>query len=334
MTKPECAVIDLDLFKYHAAAAGETRSVLVTHKATNRTIEVANRTEFYGDWRKKEGGKLAEINKSRTSPFLWDEFEYEDIQRPEPIENVLHTAKVMVEKDLKSSGAKNYLAFLGEGESFRTELSTISKYKDRDSLLKPLLLGEVTEYLRKKFKAEIVTDIENDDRVVIECFKRPDRFAVIEDKDFWGCPINVWDRNQQERGIVSCNKFGKLFLDDKGKVRGEGRIFFYWQVCASDKTDGYAANSASDQRWGDKGAFNALVNCKDDKEALVALVQVYKDLYPEPKMFTGWRGEEFEIDWLYVASENWHMARMLRTMDELKNKIELKDVLIKMGIEV
>ena len=332
MSKPTTAVIDLDLYKYHAAAAGETRSVLITHKTTGRTLELPTRTDFYGHYLKKSGGKLAEINKTRTSPFSWDEFEYEDIQRPDPIENVLHTAKVMVEKDLKSSGADNYISFLGEGESFRVGLSTIQKYKDRDNLIKPVLLPDVSEYLRKKFKAKVVTEVENDDRVVIECFKRPDRFALIEDKDFWGTPINVWDRNQQERGIVNCNKFGHLFLDSKGKVRGEGRIFFYWQVCASDKTDGYAANSATDKRWGDKGAYDALVNCTSDKEALEALVKVYKDLYPEPEVITGWRGDDIEVDWLYVASENWHMARMLRTMDELESKIELKDVLQRLEI--
>lgn len=329
----DTAVIDLDLYKYHAAAAGETRSVLITHKASGRSFEMPTRTDWYGHYLKKSGGKLAEINAKRESPFTWDEFSYEDVQRPEPVENVLHTAKVMVEKDLKSCGAKSHLAFLGEGESFRTELSTILKYKDRASLLKPVLLDEVSEYLRKKFKAEVVTGIENDDRVVIECFKRKDRFALIEDKDFWGTPILVWDRNQQERGIVNCNKFGHLFLDPKGKVRGEGRVFFYWQVCASDKTDGYAANSACDTRWGDKGAYEALVGCQDDKEALTSLVKVYKDLYPSSKSITGWRGDDIEIDWLYVASENWHMARMLRSYDELINKVELVDVLGKLGVD-
>lgn len=328
----ETAVIDLDLYKYHAAAAGETRSVLITHKVSGRSIEMPTRTDWYGDWRKKQGGKLSEINKTRESPFMWDEFEYEDIQRPEPIENVLYTAKTMVEKDLKACGAKNYLAFLGEGDSFRVELSTILKYKDREHLLKPLLLGEVTEYLKKKFKAQVVSEIENDDAVVIECYKRKDRFALIEDKDFWGQPIFVWDRNQQDRGIVNCNKFGKIFLDSKNKVRGEGRLFMYWQIASSDKSDGYAANSATTKRWGDKSAYDVLNSCQDDKQALTKLKEIYQTLYPDPRDITGWRGNELRIDWLYVASENWHMARMLRTLDELENRIELSDVMKSMGV--
>lgn len=323
------AVIDLDLYKYHAAAAGESRSVLVTHKSTGRSVEVANRTEFYGHWKKKEGGKLAEINKSRESPFTWDEFTYEDIQRPEPIANVLHTAKLMVEKDLEASGASDYKAFLGEGESFRVQKSTLLKYKDRDHILKPVLLGEVTDYLQNKFKAEVVGHIENDDRVVMECFKKKDHFALIEDKDFWGCPINVWDRNQQHRGVVNCNKFGKLFIDSKGKVRGEGRIFFYFQCLSQDTTDNYKANCFSDIKWADKSAYSALVNCTNDKEALQAVVDSYKILYPEPKEVIGWRGEKIEIDWLYVAEENFQMARMLRFDGD---EVYLKDVLKNMEI--
>ena len=55
---------DRDSVKYAAASAGEKRSVIVTHKSTGRSIEVDTRTSFYGHWKKKDGGKLAEINKN------------------------------------------------------------------------------------------------------------------------------------------------------------------------------------------------------------------------------------------------------------------------------
>lgn len=329
--KKTAAVLDMDMYKYHAAAAGETRSVLVTHKASGREKEYSTRTEFYGDWRKKDGGALAEINKSRTSPFLWDEFEYTDIQEPEPIENVLHTAKLMVEKDLQASGAKTFKGFLGKGESFRVELSTLLKYKDREHLLKPVALDAVTEYLEKKFNATIVTDIECDDAVVIECYSDKNSFAIIEDKDFWGCPINVWDRNQQERGIVNCNKFGKLFLDPKGKVRGEGRLFLYYQMSSQDLTDNYKANCFSDVRWGDKSAYKALVDCKTDKEAWLKLKEIFQLLYPSKKTVLGWRNDPIEISWDYVLNEMFMMARMLT---EPNQNINAYDVMDKLGIKL
>lgn len=320
-------VLDLDLYKYHASAAGETRSVLVTHRASGREKEYKTRTEFYGDWRKKDGGALAIINEGRTSPFTWDEFSYNDIQRPEPIENVLHTAKLMVEKDLAASGAKSYKAYLGEGESFRVELSTLLKYKDREHLLKPLALGKVTEYLQRKFKAEVVTGIECDDAVVMECYKKPKSFAIIEDKDFWGTPINVWDRNQQHRGIVNCNKFGHLFLDDKGKVRGEGRMFFYYQISSQDDTDNYKANCLSDINWGDKSAYKSLVEAQNDKEAWEKMKGIFQHLYPEKKTVLGWRNDPIDITWDYVLNEMFMMARMLRFECDQLNAYNVMDKL-------
>lgn len=330
-SKPTTAIIDLDLYKYHAAAAGEKRSVLVKNKLTGKSREYKTRTMFYGDWRKKVGGKLAEMNAQRDTPLQWDDYEYEDIQRPEPIENILHTAKVMVERDLLLAGAKDFKAFLGEGESFRVGVSTLLQYKDRESVLKPLMLDEVTEYLRKKFKAEVVSGIECDDRVVMECYKQPDNFAMIEDKDFWGCPINVWDRNQQDRGIVNCDKLGHLFLDSKGKVRGEGRMHLYLQICSEDITDNYKANCFSDTKWGAKSAYKALSECTTDKQAWQVLVDTFKLLYPEPKVIKGWRGDEFEIDWKYVLNEQFQMARMLRFDGD---KIDVSEVLNKMEVKV
>lgn len=329
MSDPNLAVIDMDLYKYHAAAAGEKRSVLITNKVTGKGREFKTRKSFYGDWRKKEGGILAEMNAGREEQLTWEDYEYEDIQRPEPIENVLHTAKIMVEKDLKLSGAKSYKAFLGEGESFRVGLSTLLQYKDREDLIKPVLLEEVTEYLRKKFSAETVKGAECDDAVVISCYKQPKHYALIEDKDFWGCPINVWDRNQQERGIVNCNKFGHLFIDSKGKVRGEGRVHLYFQMCSEDDTDNYKANCFSETKWGAKSAYKALIECKTDKEAWVRMKEVFMKLYPEEKVVMGWRNEPINITWDYVLNEMFVMARMLRFYDENTNAYDVMD---KMGV--
>lgn len=327
MSKPNVAIVDMDLYKYHAAAAGEKRSVLITNKTTGKGREFKTRTDFYGDWRKKVGGALAKMNTGREDQLTWEDYIYEDIQRPEPIENVLHTAKVMVEKDLKLSGAKSYKVFLGEGESFRVGLSTLLQYKDREALIKPVLLEEVTEYLRKKFDAEVVTDIECDDAVVMACHKQPKHFALIEDKDFWGCGINVWDRNQQDRGIVDCNKFGHLFLDAKGKVRGEGRIHMYFQMCSEDNTDNYKANCFSDVKWAAKSAYKALVGCKTDKEAWEKMKEVFTTLYPDEKTVMGWRNEPINITWDYVLNEMFMMARMLRFDGENLNAYDVMDEL-------
>ncbi|MBK7789129.1 MAG: hypothetical protein IPJ54_11225 [Saprospiraceae bacterium] len=73
-------VIDGDLIAFKAAAAGEKRTVDVYDSSGKYIEEYKNRTEF-----------KATIPKDQHN-----EYEFKDIQRPEPIENVLHTAKKMI----------------------------------------------------------------------------------------------------------------------------------------------------------------------------------------------------------------------------------------------
>lgn len=326
------AIIDLDLFKYHVASKGEKKSIIVKHKETGWKKEFKTRTEFYGHWKKKEGGWLANLNAKRDVKVLPEAFEIEDIQTPEPIENVLYTAKQMVNNALETCGAKTYKAFLGKGKSFRVERSTLLEYKgQRSKSLTPIYLQEVSDYLAHKFKAEIVTDIECDDACVIAAYKKPNRFILKEDKDFWGQPTNVFNINSPERGIVDCDKFGKLWRDNQGKVRGEGRIHFYWQVAGQDDSDNYKAHCCSDVYWGEVQAYEWLKDCKDDFEAMLKLKEVFLHLYPEPKIVTGWRGDDIEIDWRYVFNECFDMARMLRTRNEV---IVGTEVMERLGVKL
>lgn len=329
--QPTHAVVDLDAFKYSAAYVGEKRSIRATHKTEDWSKEFKSRTEFYGHWKKKAGGALAELNKERDSPWLVEEFDIEDVTVPEPIQNVLHTAKVMVDDILLQSGAKSYEMYMGKGDSFRVELSTLQKYKgNRENSVKPYHLDEVSSYLERRYKAEIITDLEADDVVNIRSYRQPNHFALGEDKDYWGCPINFYDINRTHRGIVNCNKLGHLFKDSKKAVRGEGRIHLYYQVISEDAVDCYKANCFSDIEWASVSAFNTLVDCKTDKECFEAMVHTFKYLYPEPKVVQGWRGDDIEIDWLYVMQEMFNMAHMKRSLDE--PLLNVKEILENMKV--
>lgn len=323
-------VYDLDSVKYAVAGVGEKRSIIVTHKTTGRTKEFNTRTEFWGRDRKHSGGWLAEINKSRESPFLPEEFEIVDVQTPEPIENVLHTAKLTVERNVEASGADSVKYFIGKGESFRVKRSTLLGYKQqRTSMLKPLYLDEVSDYLTRKYKAEVITDLEVDDVLTIECYKQPNKFVIALDKDVYSTPVKFFNVLRPQDGIVNCDQFGKLYLNDKGDVKGIGRMHLYWQICSQDDSDNYKAHCFSDVYWGSKSAYDVLKDCKNDKEALTTMKEIFMKLYPEPKVVTGWRGDQFEVDWQYVMNEMWDMARMLRTPTD---KVVGTEVMQKMGI--
>lgn len=321
------AIYDVDYIKYAVASAGEKRSIKAYHPIDGTEWEAPTRTALWGHYLKKDKGMLAEHNKVNGTNYKAEDLVVIDIQTPEPVANVKHSAKSMFESVLYQLKTKRYKAYIGKGESWRVGRSTILEYKgQRKDTLKPLLLDEISDYLTQKYNCEVVEHLECDDKVVIESFGKKDFCVIGIDKDYAGCPVNWYNPNHPEYGVVNCNKFGNLFLDSKGKVRGFGRLFFYHQVLSGDASDNYAANSASTLEWGEKSSYKLLKDCKTDKEALEAIKKGYQLIYPEPMKIKGWRGDDLDIDWLYVAEENFQMARMLRTPDE---KIYFKDVMEK-----
>jgi hypothetical protein len=328
------AVIDLDFVKYSVAAVGEKRSVLVTHKESGRTKGFSNKTEFLGRSKKVIGGWLGELNKSREEQgqptFSVDDFEIKQQQEvDEPLENVLHSAKLVVESAIKASGASKVVYVLGEGDSFRVERSTLLKYKDnRTDMLKPLLLNDVTEYLKKKYNPIIARVQEADDVIVQLTYRKKGHFILGLDKDYYGSGSKFFNINKPEEGIVDTDCFGKLYLKDD-KVRGYGRMFKYIQCISEDGSDNYKANCFSETKWAEKSAYKALKDCTNDVEAFEVMMNVFKKLYPEPKKVIGWRGDPIIINWLYCFQELMDMCHLHRWENDFINVVE---VLSKMEI--
>jgi len=331
------AIIDADMIKYGAAFAGQKNSIVVTHPTLGINETFNTRTDFYGHYAKKAGGWLADYNKDRDSPILPSEFTIEDVVVPEPIQNVLHTTKLMYEGMHNCIDTKKHKGFIGKGDSFRLARSTLLKYKDRPAP-KPIHIDAVTDYLEHRLKCEVVTYEETDERVTQECYRQPNNVAIGEDKDYYGQPNRFFNVNKPQEGIIDCDCFGKLWLEEKinskGKtetsVRGFGRMWLYQQTLSGDSVDNFKANCFSDISWAEKSAYQHLVGSANDKEALTRLVEGFKLLYPEPKKVMGWRGNEIEIDWMYVMQECFTMARMRKIKGE--SEVILSEVLTKMGI--
>ena len=313
-------IIDADAVKYACAAVGEKRTIIVHHPSSGKQMEFDNRTAFYG--RNKQEGWLGERNAKRTSPFTLDEFIIEDVQTPEPLENALNTVNRTMEKYMNMAGTKDYTVYIGSGDCFRVEKSKVLKYKgNRKDLLKPVHLDDITDFLVKKWKAKPITGIEADDQCVIDCYGT-DNVLVGIDKDYFGCPVRYL--NTALGTIIDCDQFGELNLNAKGSVKGYGRMFFYFQLASGDKIDNYKANSASEIKWADKGAYNALKDCKTDADAWKALVGIYQMLYPNPKRIEGWRGDIIEVDWYSMIQENFDMARMLTHPTDFNVQVKTK----------
>lgn len=310
-------IMDYDCLKYSIGFVCEDRSIIVTH-ISGIEEEFNNRTQF----------KKWLTDKNIVIPYT--EFTIADKQTlKEDVSNCLHSLKHNIYKICRQLNVNNYRGFIGRGDSFRVGLSTLLKYKgQRTKSLKPLLISDIEEYLLKYHDAQIVTGIEADDKCSIECYKQPQRILVANDKDNRGINnINYYDTSAKEL-INTGSGLGRLELVGN-KVKGYGRLFYYFQVLSGDNIDNYFANCFSDVKWADKSSYNALRNCKTDRECWQVIVDVYKHLYPKKKVVIGWRGDEIEIDWFYVLAECSQLAFIQRWEND---KIDVKNVLDNLGV--
>ena len=323
-------VFDFDPLLYSCGPLAEERYVLVENKSTKEQWKVKSRAEWYGHWKKKQGGMLAEINKGALSPLdPEDDFTYIDVQEPTKFRWATNGVDAYVERICTQLGSTDYYGYTGKGKVFRHDIATLHPYKHgRDDAIKPLFINELREYLLKRHNAELVTKFESDDRVVMDSYiafmdwkkgKREPLIAIGIDKDYRCGPIHLYNPNEDTLDTI--DGFGKLWIQTNvsatgvttRQVKGEGRIWLVHQVLSSDDADTYYANSGCiEKKWGEMSSYKLLCECKTDEEAFEALKKGYLQLYPEPKQFTNWRGDTFEIDWLYCANENWQLARMRR----------------------
>lgn len=336
-------LFDYDPILYTVGAMGETRSVKVVHTKSGDEYEFPTKTDFWGHWKNKAGGWLAEYNEAKSEGHrrLPDEFTITDVQTPGSLKACMHSIKQIVAQHTETVGTKYYYGYSGKGKSFREALSTVIKYKgNRDGMLRPVHLEALKEYVVKYHSCHIVEEIEADDACSIDSYdwwqkwkkskSEEDKLVLaFVDKDYYQCAAHLYNTNGDGE-IISHEGFGKLWINDKNDVKGLGRMWLYQQVLDGDSADNYFANSASDMKWGQKSAYKLLKDCKNDKEAFEALVKGYKTIYPLKKTITGWRESEIEIDWAYMLQENFNMAKMLRWKGDSVNVHKVMDSL---GVE-
>lgn len=309
-------VVDSDWIVYAVSHSGEKKTIKAVLKTTGEEFDLANRTTLWGRKKSKDGGYLEELNKSRNTSYTWEDFEIYDVQTPEELPNVLHSAKMMVEGLRKTTGIKNVELYIGEGQSFRYNKATLTEYKsNRIDTLIPIHKQAVKDYLVKYHGAKVIKGLEVDDVVVMEGYKDSRTLVVSVDKDSRGFPIYLFNPTHPEWGILNCRGLGSLWWDTSGKQKklmGIGRKWFYGQICRGDPVDAIRPTAVSDMQIGDVGTYEALVNCENDLECFKAIKDIYQRMYPEPKKIKTWDGKVIEIDWVYVLDEMWELLRMKR----------------------
>lgn len=360
-------IFDIDFILFAAASVAEETFITAKHEPTGQVVELENRTQLWGHHAKKVGGWVGTQNAisgnefykaedftvtdhQRPRPFRVRGEEYEDehgntVRKPDTFLDPFEGAKKSVVDQINLICGRlkchDYYGYTGRGEVFRHKLATLLPYKGQRADMKPLILEQLKDWACAELPITMVSDIEADDACSIatvqayarwKAMDKDDKYKEVQvaiDKDakqtvgFHHNPTKDGNKIREVKG------FGSLWLTEKGDVDGDGRSWLYYQIAVGDTTDNYKSNCFSTLKYASKGGYNDLKDCKNDKEAITALVGIFKKLYPEKKKVVTFRGE-IEIDHMYVFQEMWHMAMMQRGPGDT---VDVKAVCDKLGID-
>lgn len=309
---------DGDIISYVVGFACEKSFVEFKNKETGHTLQLNNRSELWNLFKGVMSKK--EINEA---------FEITDIQIPEPLENALNTVNKYIEASMKACGATKVEVWLSGKSNFRDLIPLPKIYKhNRRNVKKPILLPEIQNYLITKYNAKITDGYEADDKLSMRAYEATQSkdFRVIQgtiDKDARQCLGELFNRDKMVKP-EKIKGFGSLYLDDKNEVRGEGRIWLYFQTLFGDTTDGYNPRDLGGIKgYGEKAAFKDLEHCTNDSEALQVIHDKYKEWYPEPVTYTAHDGKEYTKNYVQILQMYFDCARMLRWEGDEVNIVDL-----------
>lgn len=344
----DCVIsLDLDQTCFVSAAGAEKRTIEATHIASGRVKTFKNRTEFWGTTKKVVGGWLKDQNanmeaKAKASgreftPWGRDDFTIVDIQTPEPVEHCLHILKTKINAIFEhlEMDSKYGLGVLGGDDNFRLMLPSPERYKgNREDTLRPLLLKETREYVKKKYNAQVIHGVEADDYLSVlmntgwEHYQKTGKFnhmVASFDKDQKGTPGLLFDtmRDSEERiwkhpiPMIIDDSMGEIWMEGN-KVKGWGRKFFGYQMLCGDSSDNIKPYQCFDisGRFGDTAAFNLIGHLQTEKDMWTAIVDQYKTWFPAGVEFTSWDGSVRKMSAGQWASIIFQMVYMKRVPND------------------
>lgn len=209
----------------------------------------------------------------------------------DPVENALHSVKVMLNSMLTATGCEEYECFLTGKNNYRHEVATIKPYKGNRKQPKPVHYDAIRDYLVNVHGAVIVDEMEADDILGI---KQTDETIIASiDKDLDMIP--GWHYNWRKEDLYYVE-------------RDEATRNFYRQLLTGDSTD----NIVGIPGIGPKKA-DAILNTVDgqmefwdiedwEEEAFWTVLDVYSLHYKRPyEVLT----EMAELLWIQNGTGRW-----------------------------
>lgn len=164
--------------------------------------------------------------------------------------------------------------------SIRMDVATVKPYKGTRVEQKPYHFNNLTAYLFANYDHRVSNGLEADDLLAIEQSGRNDTIICTRDKDLRMVPgwHFGWECGAQPSfGPELVDARGWLRIDDKGKVRGVGLKFFFYQMLVGDTVD----NIPGCPKIGPVNALKLLDPCTTKAEHEAVIKAAYQKAYPD-----------------------------------------------------
>lgn len=309
MSKP-LVIVDADTLLFSAASVAETKSIEVTHSPTGITKSFSNRTAFKDTMKAR--------NKVITEDYI-----IKDIQDPEPVENCLQIVKQGIEGIYSMYSDCEIVLYAGDSDNFRLNLPLPYRYKSgRADVLRPVHLGDAHSYARGKYKAKKALSAEVDDEVIITAHRamKAGRETILlsPDKDSRQCiGVKLGSYKTPRAELVVVPEYADVELI-KDEPKSYGVSWIAVQMLLGDATDSYKPTDLTfgKVKYGAKGVYKDLVECKTPQESLLKVVDKYKEWYPKKFSYKAWDDSEYEVTWQDVLRLYYKCVKMKTTADD------------------
>jgi len=207
-------------------------------------------------------------------------WKYEGQEGIPPFDRVADILDARIESICLRVGAtQSPILYLTGKTNFRNQIAKRQKYKDRASN-KPWHFKNIIAYMEGKYDCRRTEGLEADDLISIEQTNRPEETIICtRDKDLRSVPgwHYGWELgNQPEFGPELVSESGYITLsNDRKKIKGVGRMFFYSQCLTGDPVDSIPGLEGC----GPVKAYQILEGSKTEEEAFRSVLSAYQEKY-------------------------------------------------------
>jgi len=185
----------------------------------------------------------------------------------DPVQNALHSVKIMIRSMLEATGADSYRVYLTGDGNYREEIATIQPYKGNRKSDKPIHYEAIRDYLVNAYDAVIIDGKEADDAMGIaqtNALKNKEHSVI--------CTID------KDLNMIAGEHYNWRRADLYNVNQSQADLFFMRQLLEGDRVD----NIPGIPGYGPKKAQAVIDSSENMSDLYWNILDIYSVHYDKP----------------------------------------------------